>query len=41
MSRLENKTVLLTGAASGIGAAIVAEFVKEGATMVLMDWDIG
>jgi NAD(P)-dependent dehydrogenase (short-subunit alcohol dehydrogenase family) len=40
MSRLENKTVLLTGAASGIGAAIVAEFVKEGATMVLMDWDI-
>ncbi len=40
MSRLENKTVLLTGAASGIGAAIVTEFVKEGATMVLMDKDV-
>jgi NAD(P)-dependent dehydrogenase (short-subunit alcohol dehydrogenase family) len=40
MSRLENKTVLLTGAASGIGAAIASEFVKEGATMVLMDKDL-
>lgn len=30
MSKLENKTVFLTGAASGIGAAIASEFVKKG-----------
>jgi NAD(P)-dependent dehydrogenase (short-subunit alcohol dehydrogenase family) len=40
MSKLENKTVFLTGAASGIGAAIASEFVKEGATLVLMDKDL-
>lgn len=35
--RLENKTVLLTGAAQGIGAAIARLFVAEGATVALVD----
>jgi NAD(P)-dependent dehydrogenase (short-subunit alcohol dehydrogenase family) len=39
MERLENKTVIITGAASGIGAAIAKLFAAEGATLVLFDKD--
>lgn len=35
--RLENKVALITGGASGIGAAICARFIKEGATVVVAD----
>ena len=31
MGRLESKTALVTGASSGIGRAIAARFVEEGA----------
>jgi 3-oxoacyl-[acyl-carrier protein] reductase len=34
---LENKTALVTGAASGIGRATAEAFVREGATVVLAD----
>ena len=37
MKRLENKVALVTGGASGIGKAIVARFVKEGAKVVFTD----
>jgi 3(or 17)beta-hydroxysteroid dehydrogenase len=35
--RLNNKVALVTGAATGIGAAIVRRFVNEGATVVASD----
>ncbi len=35
--RLTAKTCLVTGAAQGIGAAIVAAFVREGATVIATD----
>lgn len=35
--RLENKVALVTGGASGIGAAISSRFVQEGATVVIAD----
>ena len=35
--RLENKVALVTGAGSGIGRAIVEQFVKEGARVVASD----
>ena len=35
--RLEGKTCLVTGAAQGIGAAIVAAFVREGAHVIATD----
>ncbi|MCO4757132.1 MAG: glucose 1-dehydrogenase [Oceanospirillaceae bacterium] len=35
--RLENKVALVTGGASGIGAAICTRFVKEGATVIVAD----
>lgn len=35
--RLEGKTAIVTGAASGIGEAIARQFVREGATVVMTD----
>ena len=37
MGTMEDKVVLVTGAASGIGAATVVRFVREGAQVVGMD----
>lgn len=37
MKRLENKTVLVTGSARGIGKAISELFYKEGATVIITD----
>ncbi len=37
MARLQNKIALITGAASGIGAAMAQAFVKEGAHVVISD----
>lgn len=39
MARLKNKIALVTGAASGIGAAIAKAFVDEGAHVILTDID--
>lgn len=40
MTRLQDKTCLVTGAARGIGAAIASAFASEGAQVVLTDIDI-
>lgn len=37
MSRLKNKTVLITGAAQGIGAAIAEAMAREGAHVIVSD----
>ncbi|MDG1402033.1 MAG: SDR family NAD(P)-dependent oxidoreductase, partial [Candidatus Binatia bacterium] len=37
MSRLQGKKVLITGGASGIGAASARRFVAEGASVALAD----
>lgn len=39
-SRLSNKTVVVTGAASGIGAAIVRGLASEGANVVIADLNL-
>ena len=39
MSRLAGKVALVTGAAKGLGAAIAATFVREGAQVILCDVD--
>lgn len=39
MTRLQNKTALVTGAARGIGAAIAKSFVNEGARVIITDID--
>jgi meso-butanediol dehydrogenase/(S,S)-butanediol dehydrogenase/diacetyl reductase len=41
MKRFDNKTVLVTGAASGIGLAAARRFLDEGARVVLLDIDEG
>ena len=38
MKRLENKTALITGGASGIGRSAVEAFVREGASVII--WDL-
>jgi len=37
MERLKGKTALITGAARGLGAAIAARFVEEGASVIIND----
>ena len=37
MARLENKTAVVTGAASGFGAGIARRFVEEGARVLIAD----
>ncbi|MBB2200737.1 SDR family NAD(P)-dependent oxidoreductase [Gluconacetobacter tumulisoli] len=39
MGRLAGKTAIVIGGAQGIGAAIVTRFVREGASVVIGDWD--
>src|ERR1700755_596164 len=39
MPRMQNKVVVVTGAAQGIGAAIAQRFATEAATLVLLDVD--
>jgi NAD(P)-dependent dehydrogenase (short-subunit alcohol dehydrogenase family) len=36
--RFVNRTVLITGAASGLGLAVARQFAAEGANLVLVDW---
>ena len=39
MNRFKDKTVLVTGAASGIGLAVARRFLDEGARVVMLDID--
>jgi meso-butanediol dehydrogenase/(S,S)-butanediol dehydrogenase/diacetyl reductase len=39
MNRFEDKVVIVTGAASGIGAATARRFLEEGANVVMVDKD--
>ena len=41
MTRLENRTVIVTGAAQGMGAAVAERCRKEGANLVLVDREPG
>ncbi len=40
MQRFQNKVVLVTGAAAGIGEATARRFADEGANAVLADWNL-
>lgn len=40
MKLMENKVVLITGAAQGIGFAAARTFAKAGASVALADWDV-
>lgn len=37
--RLANKTIVVTGASSGLGKAIADEFVREGATVLYSSYE--
>ncbi len=37
--RLKNRVAIITGAASGLGAAMTRRFVKEGARVLACDWN--
>ena len=37
--RLQGKVVIVTGAASGMGLAMVTRFAAEGASLVAADWN--
>ena len=39
MNRFNDKTVLVTGAASGIGLSAARRFLDEGARVVMLDID--
>jgi len=39
MNRLQNRTIVITGASGGIGAAMARRFADEGANVVLADLD--
>lgn len=41
MKGLKNKRVLVTGGASGIGAATVSRFIDEQSVVTILDWDQG
>lgn len=40
MGKLSGKSVIITGASSGIGEATALLFAREGADLVLADWDV-
>jgi NAD(P)-dependent dehydrogenase (short-subunit alcohol dehydrogenase family) len=39
-SSLQSRSVLITGGASGLGAAMVAAFVEQGARVAFLDIDV-
>jgi NAD(P)-dependent dehydrogenase (short-subunit alcohol dehydrogenase family) len=39
MTKLENKVAIITGGASGVGNGIAKAFVKEGARVVIVDYN--